>query len=687
MTLFSSAKVELEFTAGIWTDVSSYYAEPITIHSGRATEFDTIGPGSATVTLYNNDGRFTPENSSSPYFPKVTENIRLRISVTKSAVTYIRFVGYVSAIEMGWIGNGETLADAIVYISAVDSLAIYARRVLPLPLADLAIAGANAVSTWVDISSMATPSNTITTNVSSGVSTYVSQLMQRDWVTYGVDPKVGFDGYSTIVKYASPYVAPLLQWNWRSTLKVVEFWVDGNSAVAGSSGNGLVQFYDGSGAFTGYLNLANSTTQYWLQDGAGTHNYFFTIANTTNGWVKFTAKANGAAIDWYMNDVFATTFSFMGNINALQKMRLMDTNQLGGGIKWGTVMAAGDVSVTVPYNQIVASATGWTVGTRLTSVRNELSDFSPGYITVGSDNSRACVAGTWNNTDALTFLRSVAATNGSIIWARWDGQILFMFPDVLYPLTPLLTIDSDADLIAPPTIKRSSDVRPTRVTVNSPALSVGQVTSITAVDTVTEAAYAGASRHDISVNTLVANTTDAYDVGFSYMSCSTAMRITQLVLDLDSAGTDYTATLFNQATSQGALYPTQRISVTLPSALYGASSKDVFIQGWTEEYTHESARLTLDCSPATIATVTGGSCVGNTSTGTVIITSDRPFTTVVEAYPLDLDWAGERITVSAPGGATSPQTFTVTARGVTGGAAASAHGSGTHIDAWHVAAS
>ena len=63
----------------------------------------------------------------------------------------------------------------------------------------------------------------------------------------------------------------------------------------------------------------------------------------------------------------------------------------------------------------------------------------------------------------------------------------------------------------------------------------------------------------------------------------------------------------------------------------------------------------------------------------------KPWTgRTVRAWPSDLDWNGEIITCSAPGGSTSPQTLTVTARGVDASVARS-HSAGEVIDVAYAA--
>jgi len=144
----------------------------------------------------------------------------------------------------------------------------------------------------------------------------------------------------------------------------------------------------------------------------------------------------------------------------------------------------------------------------------------------------------------------------------------------------------------------------------------------------------------------------------------------------------------------------------LPTEYMGVSYVDAFASGWTETYSADGrlAQFVFDTDPADdpaeailddaeygrtalgdgVATITGGTCVGITGTGTVVITSTSPLTAVGGEYSMDLDWLGERITVSVPGGSTSPQTCTVTARGVAP-TVARVHATGQAVEIWHAA--
>lgn len=67
-----------------WTDVSRSVSMTagVTINRGASDEVSEIQPGTASLTVNNRDGAFTPGNSDSPYYPFVRRNVPIRIGVT-----------------------------------------------------------------------------------------------------------------------------------------------------------------------------------------------------------------------------------------------------------------------------------------------------------------------------------------------------------------------------------------------------------------------------------------------------------------------------------------------------------------------------------------------------------------------------------------------------------------------------
>lgn len=121
-------KVELLLN-GSWTDISSYVyqRDTIVITRGRPNESSVIQPGSMLLTLNNRDGRFSPKNTSSPYYPYLVRNTQIRLSVTatsNSLVTYsgYRFWGEVSKWPPQWDLTGS---DVYVQIQSGGILRRY----------------------------------------------------------------------------------------------------------------------------------------------------------------------------------------------------------------------------------------------------------------------------------------------------------------------------------------------------------------------------------------------------------------------------------------------------------------------------------------------------------------------------------------------------------------------------------
>lgn len=101
-----------------WTDITpylvSYSRAPV-----RTNEFDQPGPAPATLVLRNDDARFTPDNTSGPYYGGLKKYRRFRVRAQWSAVTYDRYWGYVLDWPQSWAQAGK---DATVTLQLTDVL-------------------------------------------------------------------------------------------------------------------------------------------------------------------------------------------------------------------------------------------------------------------------------------------------------------------------------------------------------------------------------------------------------------------------------------------------------------------------------------------------------------------------------------------------------------------------------------
>lgn len=114
--------VEVAFTTDptseipIWTDVTQYVVQ-MNIRRGRQRELDVIEPGTASFTLDNDDRRFDPLNTASPYYPNIKPVKRIRVRAIWNSQIYNVFSGYAAGWPQEYPGKHRTT----VSLDAVDA--------------------------------------------------------------------------------------------------------------------------------------------------------------------------------------------------------------------------------------------------------------------------------------------------------------------------------------------------------------------------------------------------------------------------------------------------------------------------------------------------------------------------------------------------------------------------------------
>ena len=82
-----------------WVDITRPYllmvgsGQPVSVASGRQSEWQNVNVGTFSATLNNADGRFTAGNTSSPYYPGWRTGMRLRQTETIGYKTFTTFDG------------------------------------------------------------------------------------------------------------------------------------------------------------------------------------------------------------------------------------------------------------------------------------------------------------------------------------------------------------------------------------------------------------------------------------------------------------------------------------------------------------------------------------------------------------------------------------------------------------------
>lgn len=126
-----SVTVEVAFATDpgdtpVWDDVTPYLRQ-FTVHRGRADELSAFSPGQATIVLTNEDRRFDPTYTSSPYSPNVVPMRRIRVRAVYSGTTYDVFNGYVT----NWRQTYQPPQAAECAVEATDAFKVLANVELP----------------------------------------------------------------------------------------------------------------------------------------------------------------------------------------------------------------------------------------------------------------------------------------------------------------------------------------------------------------------------------------------------------------------------------------------------------------------------------------------------------------------------------------------------------------------------
>jgi hypothetical protein len=103
----------------VWVDVTQWWRSnsPISITRGRQDHLGEVQPSKLTLTLENSDGRFTPGNVNSPYYPNIKKGRKIRVSQIHD-ITRTRFTGYVDEWPVAWADASTKVADATITASS-----------------------------------------------------------------------------------------------------------------------------------------------------------------------------------------------------------------------------------------------------------------------------------------------------------------------------------------------------------------------------------------------------------------------------------------------------------------------------------------------------------------------------------------------------------------------------------------
>lgn len=107
----------------VFTDVSAYVRK-VSTDRGFSRGVLTWQAGTASVTLNNRDGRFSPANTSGPYVSGGITQIRplrpIRITAAYAGTTYPVYRGYVLSWTESWTGGAVGKGDSVTVLACAD---------------------------------------------------------------------------------------------------------------------------------------------------------------------------------------------------------------------------------------------------------------------------------------------------------------------------------------------------------------------------------------------------------------------------------------------------------------------------------------------------------------------------------------------------------------------------------------
>lgn len=325
-----------------WTDISSdvQLKSGIPITFGRQDQYSQTQASTFKVTVDNQSGKYSPDNTGSVLYPNVLIGKAARVTATEGAGFFPRVYGYVDSITVSW--NDETGLWSNVDITCVDLLKVAARRLLTDNIVSTYYLADSPADYWDlgDTDGTVNPRNrTGVTILRSDKNLYASDSA----VTYGSGTGVSTDGLSAVQVVNSRLLA------------------------AASPSYGV----HNAATFTaeGFIRLENgsASTQYdvitLIADGASagtTRSFFLSVLDTaTTGWGSGGASLTGTTslLDGATHHVACT---FDGTTFRLYVDGAQEASSTPGAFSWptdsyiGTVASSANSPIASPSTTLTA---------------------------------------------------------------------------------------------------------------------------------------------------------------------------------------------------------------------------------------------------------------------------------------------------------------------------------------------
>lgn len=613
-------KVEIAFSTAPddpspnWVDITRWVRaiDGIQIEHGRQDEFSLANENTLGLALVNSDGRFTPGNPNSPYYPNVKKGRMVRVSVTENGVTYLRFTGYVNEWPVTWVDASATVSDVrsgkfassrmsrlghtAALRSIVENEILFDGPAAYYPLGEPeGSTMAGNVSTTVQPPMSITPLGTGTTaNITFGTGTGpgTDSLSAPQFTRIN-----GTNGAYLAAESATPFYPN----STNGTLVLECFFlasapqemglceIDGGGSRAYLHTHGLG--IDATGHLTGRL-VVGATVTYSIASPNSVAD-----GQTHHAALREVQDATGVTVNLVLDGVSVAS-TFIAGLKNEETYRIF-----GGGagvhesVFAGTLShvavtwSANDISIARINQHYLAGHTGFSgesSGERLTRLC-AYADVPETALEFDFGLSTSLDRQDTTDKTPLQLMQDVVSTEQGILFDAGNGD--FYFHDRAHRYNELVSFVIPQSALRSELAPKLDD----QGLVNDISASRTGGVAVRAVDNASIADY-GTYRQDLQL--LTTSDTEVFDAATwaLYLHSTPSLVIPVAPLELAGATPAFRALIFGAEISD-------RITLTgLPRQL-GISSLNFFIEGWTETITADSWQVSFYLSNALNATV------------------------------------------------------------------------------------
>lgn len=715
-----SWSLEVQWDGSTWTDetaaLKARESSEVTIRRGRGSTADDVQTGVLSGVFDNTGGTYTPDNALSPRWPyNAAGNAPSRFAVTIGGVSSDRHRGRATLGQPQW-PRGQA-SEAVVPFESVGQLGQVSLGPLTCDFVERhRYSGRTGLT--VDVWPLdEVPDGTASTplrNVGNGSGPGRVVPATTRVGTAAQETPEGIDLESSIVLSPRDGVGPVLQLETSipsgSVLGLVIPFRTADRTAAGGSSKYIARGIRADGGVEWSVRLVDNGGQCDVNVYDRTDSFVATL------YLGFAAVGAAAGDDQW----FSLVWQYSGGLSFLRLLRASDNEVvtqlsiavatvdlrvtdtvilggLGGGKRLPgkqvqcTAARFGAVAVTTSAGSVHDTYLRINAPSTLTARVQDMSLYREYPMAVSGSREVTILQTQLAGRDPLEVLAELCRTTGAVVVESrsTDSQLVLLRPDTQRREAVALEVSIADDVDGSNGFPTRKGGTPSVVTATWPG---GRVV------------YSDPTRPVVagSVDTCAASAAAAESVASARVLAGRRLRIESLRIDL--------------AGSASALWPTlkdleigARIRVQLGTAgspfvtQFGRTFVDVYAVGWVEHYAEGVAWWEIDTEPADdppyavtdstsvrvcaapgAMTVTPGTLSGTAGLGTIVVTtlSGPTLSTDASDYPADFNVGGERMTVSsAPASSASPQTLTVTARGVEP-SVGKVHGSGESFDVW-----